>query len=99
MSLATWGKMSAMVRRRVIVHGEVQGVFFRDTARQHAQDARVAGWVRNRGDGAVEAVLEGEDAGVDRVIEFMRTGPDRAKVVNVEVVEEEPEGLDGFDVR
>ena len=99
MSLVAWGRMTAMVRRRVIVHGEVQGVFFRDTARQYAQDARVSGWVRNRGDGAVEAVLEGEDAGVDRVIEFMRTGPDRAKVVNVEVIEEEPEGLDGFDVR
>jgi len=88
-----------MVRRRVIVHGEVQGVFFRDTARQQAQDARVSGWVRNRGDGAVEAVLEGEDGAVDRVLDFMRTGPERAKVVNVEVVDEEPEGIDGFDVR
>jgi acylphosphatase len=91
--------MSAMVRRRVIVHGEVQGVFFRDTARQQAQDAKVSGWVRNRGDGAVEAVLEGEDERVDRVIAFMRTGPDLAKVVNVEILDEEPEGLDGFDVR
>jgi acylphosphatase len=91
--------MSAMVRRRVIVHGEVQGVFFRDTARQKAQDAAVSGWVRNRGDGAVEAVFEGEDERVDRVVEFMRVGPDRAKVVNVEVVDEEPQGLDGFDVR
>jgi acylphosphatase len=88
-----------MVRRRVIVHGEVQGVFFRDTARQHAQDARVSGWVRNRGDGSVEAVLEGEDDRVERVVSFMRTGPERANVVNVEVVDEEPEGLDGFDVR
>jgi acylphosphatase len=88
-----------MVRRRVIVHGDVQGVFFRDTARQQAQDARVSGWVRNRGDGAVEAVLEGDEDRVRRVIDFMRTGPDRAKVINVEVVDEEPQGIDGFDVR
>jgi acylphosphatase len=88
-----------MVRRRVIVHGEVQGVFFRDTARQQAQDAKVSGWVRNRGDGAVEAVLEGDEDRVERVISFMRVGPDRAKVVNVEVVDEDPQGIDGFDVR
>jgi len=88
-----------MVRRRVIVHGEVQGVFFRDTARQRAQDAHVSGWVRNRGDGAVEAVLEGDDRDVDRVLAFMRTGPERARIVNVEVVDEDPEGIDGFDVR
>jgi acylphosphatase len=98
-SFAVRGTIAVMVRRRVIVHGEVQGVFFRDTARQKAQDARVSGWVRNRGDGAVEAVFEGEDDRVQRVIEFMRSGPDQAKVSDVEIVEEQPEGIDGFDIR
>jgi acylphosphatase len=99
MSLPRVGTMTAMVRRRVIVHGDVQGVFFRDTARQKAQDARVAGWVRNRGDGAVEAVFEGDDERVQTVVAFMKVGPEHAKVVNVEIVDEEPQGLDGFDVR
>ena len=87
------------MRRRVIVHGEIQGVFFRDTARQKAQDQRVSGWVRNRGDGAVEAVFEGDDERVEQLVAFMRSGPDRARVDDVEVLEEQPEGLDGFDVR
>jgi acylphosphatase len=82
-----------------VVTGRVQGVFFRDTARRRAEAAGVAGWISNRPDGAVEAVFEGEPDRVDELIEFCRHGPSRAEVANVEVVDEEPEGLTGFTVR
>jgi acylphosphatase len=88
-----------VIRRRVIVHGFVQGVFFRDSVRRLAQQRGVAGWVGNRADGAVEAVLEGESDAVERLVEFCRAGPRGARVDSVDVVEEEPEGLSGFAVR
>ncbi len=88
-----------MVRRRVVVHGRVQGVFFRDSTREEARARRTGGWVRNRADGTVEAVFEGDDAAVQRMVEFCRGGPRSADVSEVEVFEEEPEGLDGFEVR
>jgi acylphosphatase len=87
-----------MVRRRIIVHGRVQGVFFRDSTREQAQSHGVAGWVSNRSDGAVEAVLEGERGDVERVLRFLQDGPSRAEVDRVEVSDEEPEGLTGFSV-
>jgi acylphosphatase len=77
----------------------VQGVFFRDTARERATAHGVSGWVRNREDGAVEAVLEGPREAVERVMRFLETGPPRASVEDVEVVAEDPEGLSGFEVR
>ena len=80
------------------MHGFVQGVFFRDTVRRHALSAGVAGWVRNNRDGTVEVVLEGDQAGVERVVAFCRRGPRGARVDDVEVFEEEPEGLGGFSV-
>jgi acylphosphatase len=79
--------------------GRVQGVFFRDTARRRAGSAGVAGWVRNTPDGAVEAVFEGDPAAVERMVEFCRRGPSRAEVARIEVVDEEPEGLSGFEIR
>jgi acylphosphatase len=91
--------MSEVVRRRVVVHGHVQGVFFRDTTRREASRRGVAGWVTNRADGAVEAVFEGAAADVDALVHFAREGPRGADVSRVEVVEEEPEGLSGFSVR
>jgi acylphosphatase len=87
-----------MIRRRVVVRGHVQGVFFRETTRRRAQAAGVAGWVRNRPDGAVEAVFEGEQEAVDRLVAFCRAGPRGAEVDRVDVVAEEPERLDGFQV-
>ena len=88
-----------MIRRRVVVHGLVQGVFFRDSTRRLAQRHGVAGWVANRRDGAVEAVFEGEADAVERLVAFSRAGPRGAQVQSVEVSEEEPEGLRGFAVR
>ena len=87
------------VRKRVVVHGDVQGVFFRDTTRREAEGAGVAGWVTNRPDGAVEAVFEGEAAAVERMVAFSQEGPGQADVADVEVSDEEPEGLSGFEVR
>ena len=88
-----------MARKRVIVSGRVQGVFFRDTTRRRADSAGVAGWVRNTSDGTVEAVFEGEPDAVDEMVEFCRGGPGRAEVSGIEVLDEEPEGLEGFQVR
>lgn len=88
-----------MIRRRVIVRGHVQGVFFRDSMRRLAQQRNVSGWASNRPDGAVEAVLEGDEDAVDRLIDFARRGPRGAQVDAVEVSDEEPEGLSGFSIR
>jgi acylphosphatase len=82
-----------------VVSGRVQGVFFRDTARRRAEAAGVTGWVRNRSDGAVEAVFEGDPDRVEELVEFCRHGPSRAEVAKAEVTEEEPEGLSGFEIR
>ena len=88
------------MRKRVVVHGRVQGVFFRDSTRAQAEQAGVAGWIANRDDGAVEAVLEGEPEAVEQVVRFMRDGPRNARVDRTDVTEEdEAEGLTGFVVR
>jgi acylphosphatase len=87
------------VRKRAIVHGRVQGVFFRDTTRRKAQSRGVSGWACNRSDGAVEAVFEGEPEAVDSLLNFVREGPRGAEVEDVEVIDEEPEGLSGFEIR
>jgi acylphosphatase len=87
------------VRKRVIVKGHVQGVFFRDTTRRRAEQLGVAGWVRNNWDGTVEAVFEGEPEAVERLVRFAHEGPRGARVDAVEVHEEEPEGLEMFTMR
>ena len=88
-----------MIRRRVVVHGHVQGVFFRDSVRRQAQQRNVSGWVANRPDGTVEAVFEGEPDDVERLVAFCRKGPRGAQVESVDVTEENPEGVSGFTVR
>jgi acylphosphatase len=87
------------VARRAVVHGRVQGVFFRDTVRRAAEQRGVAGWAANRSDGTVEAWLEGEPEAVDSMLRVLREGPPRAEVERVDVAEAEPEGLGGFEVR
>jgi acylphosphatase len=86
------------MRTRVVVHGRVQGVFFRDSTRRLADQHGVAGWVRNNRDGSVEAVFEGEAEAVERLVAFSRRGPRGAEVERFEVHDEEPEGLSGFRV-
>jgi len=82
-----------------VVSGRVQGVWFRDSTRQRAESLGVAGWAANRPDGSVEVVLEGEPGAVEELVRFVRSGPRRAEVADVSVVDEEPEGLSGFEVR
>lgn len=91
--------MADAVRRRVVVHGRVQGVFFRDSCRSEAERAGVTGWVCNRDDGAVEAVLEGSPDAVKGLVDWMGSGPDHARVESVEVRDEEPVGERAFEVR
>jgi acylphosphatase len=87
------------VRRRVVIHGRVQGVFFRAATRRRAEAHAVAGWARNLPDGTVEAVFEGSRSDVDALVRFCETGPPHARVERVEVREEEPAGEAGFRVR
>ncbi|HEX6680287.1 MAG TPA: acylphosphatase [Gaiellaceae bacterium] len=86
-----------MVRRRVLVHGRVQGVGFRYTLARAAQTRRVAGFARNLADGTVEAAFEGEPDAVDSLVRLAHEGPRGAQVERVEVFEEEPEGLLRFE--
>ena len=87
-----------MIRRRVRITGRVQGVFFRDSCRREAQTRGVAGWVTNRPDGSVEAVFEGAAEAVEELISWCRRGPTSARVDEVEVTDEQPEGASGFAV-
>lgn len=87
------------MRRRVVVHGRVQGVFFRETTRRLALEQSVSGWVRNTWEGTVEAVFEGPAEAVERLVEFAHRGPSGALVERVDVFEEDEEGMTGFLVR
>jgi acylphosphatase len=88
-----------VIRRRAVVHGSVQGVFFRDTARRMAEQRVVAGWARNNPDGTFEAVFEGDAEAVERLVAFCYEGPRGAQIERVELFDEDPEGLSGFAIR
>jgi acylphosphatase len=88
-----------MVRRRVRAHGRVQGVFFRDSVRREASRRGVAGWAKNCADGTAEAVFEGQPDAVEAMVDYVRKDPGHSSVARVEVSEEEPEGLSGFETR
>ena len=85
--------------KHVVVHGRVQGVFFRDSTRQRAQAAGVAGWVANRPDGTVEAVFQGDDDAVESLVAWMQDGPRGAEVERIEVEDHDEAGLTGFEAR
>jgi len=87
------------VRKKVRAEGRVQGVFFRDSVRQAAEAAGVAGWAANCADGSVEAVFEGDPEAVERLVSLVRSGPGHSRVARVDVTDEEPEGASGFRVR
>lgn len=88
-----------MIRRHVVVTGQVQGVFFRASCAEEARRHGVAGWVVNRPDGSVEAVLEGPAEAVEAMIGWTHHGPAQAVVESVDVTTEEPRGIDGFSTR
>jgi acylphosphatase len=88
-----------VARAHVVVHGRVQGVFFRDETQRRARSLGVAGWVANRQDGAVEAVFEGRRDAVESMVEWCGRGPSGASVDDVQVDWEDPRGETGFVVR
>ncbi len=69
----------------LVIRGRVQGVYFRDSMRREAQNLGVSGWVRNRSDGTVEAVVQGGNGPVDAIVRWARHGPERAQVEHVEI--------------
>jgi acylphosphatase len=91
--------VSEPAARRVVVHGTVQGVFFREATRRRAESRGVTGWVRNNDDGTVEALFEGDPDAVDAMVQYVHDGPNAAQVKQVDVQDAEPEGHDGFEAR
>lgn len=85
-------------RKRVLISGRVQGVFFRDGARRRAASAGISGTARNLDDGRVEIIVEGDADALAALVEWCRQGPDYARVEGVEVTDEEPQGIRGFDI-
>jgi acylphosphatase len=88
-----------IVRRRVIVRGRVQGVWFRESARQRAEELRVVGWVRNESDGSVEAEVEGPAEDVEVLVSWFGHGPPQARVDTIEVEDRTPLGERRFVIR
>ena len=84
------------IRRLLLVSGQVQGVFYRDSCRQQAEEKGIAGSARNLPDGRVEVLLEGDQDAVEHMIEWCRRGSDMARVDSVEIEEQEPRGETGF---
>ena len=89
----------AGTRVRIEVEGRVQGVWFREATRRAAEELGIAGWVRNRPDGCVEAVFEGDELSVAHAVTWARSGPPNALVTALFEYAEEPEGLVGFEIR
>ena len=88
------------VRKYVLVSGKVQGVFFRSSIRKKAQELGLTGWVKNLDDGRVEAVLEGDEGKVEKMVQWCRKGPAYAVVEDVQVISEKYTGeFGGFEVR
>lgn len=86
-------------RAHLYISGRVQGVGFRAGTRRRAASSGVAGWVRNLADGRVEAVFEGESERVESMVEWCHSGPPTARVDDIDVSSEEPNGLEGFEIR
>ena len=89
----------ARVGRPEAVTGRVQGVFFRAWTAEQARDLGVAGWIRNRPDGSVEARLSGEQQPIEQLIARMRRGPPGAQVDHLSETAADPEATERFEVR
>lgn len=92
-------KPEMVVARHLSIHGRVQGVFYRGWTVETARGLGLAGWVRNRRDGTVEAMVQGEEAQVERLIELARDGPPSARVERIDVSDAEPAAFTGFEQR
>ena len=91
--------MEALTTRSLRIHGRVQGVGYREAMRQEAVRLALHGWVRNRADGTVEALVHGAQMNVERMIEWARRGPRYAQVEEVAVSPAEPPDTVGFNIR
>ncbi len=89
--------MSDVVARRLRIHGRVQGVWFRESMRLEAEALGLAGWVRNRMDGSVEALVQGTPEAVRAMSVWARRGPDQAEVTRVDETEETTGAYAGFE--
>ena len=88
------------LRAHIFVSGQVQGVFFRDNTKKKAKELEVTGWVRNRSDGQVEAIFEGEEEKVRELVDWTRQGPAWAKVDKLDISWEDYKGeFDNFEIR
>lgn len=87
-----------MIARHVIIHGLVQGVYYRATTQQAARQFSINGWVRNCPNGTVEAVLEGDDKNVEQLLTWMRRGPSGARVSGVDICQATPKGATEFSI-
>lgn len=88
-----------MIARHVVVHGHVQGVFFRAETQRTANGLGIGGWVRNLPDGTVEARVEGTAENVDTMLKWLEHGPERASVSRVDITDETATGLTSFQVQ
>lgn len=88
-----------MKAKHLVIHGRVQGVCYRAWTAQQAQNLGISGWVRNRSDGTVEAVINGTEEAVEQMLAACRTGPGAAQVTGIDIDEIEPENVKGFEVR
>ncbi len=91
--------MSERVARRLVAHGRVQGVWFREGMRLEAERLAITGWVRNRLDGTVEAVVQGTPAAVEAIVAWARRGPDHAHVTRLDVLDTPGGEFAGFERR
>lgn len=89
--------MPSPIARHLMISGRVQGVFYRNWAVETARSLDLAGWVRNRMDGSVEALVEGPAEAVERFIALAHEGPSAARVARIDIGEVPPQGLPAFD--
>lgn len=82
----------------LIIKGKVQGVFYRACAREEAEKLGITGWIKNTGEGNVEAMINGNQGDIDRYISWCWKGPSRARVENVEVIKVEDREFQEFKV-
>jgi acylphosphatase len=91
--------MSERVARRLVIRGRVQGVWFRESMRLEAEALGVAGWVRNRLDGTVEALVEGSPDAVEALVRWAHVGPEAAEVAGIDESAAPVNGLMRFEKR